>query len=185
MRFWSFALAAFFSLCVLTRGTTVIQPTFEQLVDGASQVVVAEALSSECHWQTNAKGALIFTTVRFRAEEVLKGESVPQLELSFLGGTIGADTLDVHGVPRFTQGSRYILFVSSNRTEVCPLVGMFHGKFHLIKDAVTGEETISQHDGSPVRISSSSQGAKAALPLRNLSAAEFKQRVMDRVATTH
>ena len=185
MKSWFLALAAFLSACVRTQGTTVIQPTFEQLVDGASQVVVAEALSSECHWRTNARGALIFTTVRFRAEEVLKGEFVAQLELSFLGGTIGADTLDVHGVPRFTQGSRYILFVSSNRTEVCPLVGMFYGKFHLQKDAVTGEETISQHDGSPVRISSSSQGAKAALPLRNLSAAEFKRRVMDRVATTH
>lgn len=185
MKSWPIALAAFLSLCGFTRATTVIQPTFEQLVDDASQVLVVEALASECHWRTNAKGALIFTTVQFRAEEVLKGKSDAQLELSFLGGTIGTDTLDVHGVPRFTQGSRYILFVSSNRTEVCPLVGMFHGKFHLQKDAVTGEETISQHDGSPVRIGSSSNGAKAALLLRNLSAAEFKRRVMDRVAATH
>jgi hypothetical protein len=185
MRFWSVALAGLFSLCVFTRGTTVIQPTFEQLVDNASQVLVVEALASECHWRTNAKGALIFTTLQFRSEEVLKGKSDAELELSFLGGTIGADTLDVHGVPHFTPGSRYILFVSSNRTEVCPLVGMFHGNFRLIKDAVTGEETISRHDGSPVQIGSSSSGAKAAPPLRNLTAAEFKRRVMDRVAATH
>jgi hypothetical protein len=180
MRFWSVALAAFFSLCVFTQGTTVVQPTFEQLVDGASQVIVVEALGSECHWRTNAKGALIFTTVRFRAEEVLKGKAASQLELSFLGGTIGADTLEVNGVPNFKNGSRYILFVSSNRTEVCPLVGMFHGKFNLQKDAATGEETISHHDGTPVRLSAGD--AKSALPLRNLSVAEFKQRVKARAA---
>jgi hypothetical protein len=178
MRFWSVALAAFFFLCVFARGTTVIQPTFEQLVDGASQVIVAEALGSDCHWRTNAKGALIFTTVQFRAEEVLKGKAATQVELSFLGGTIGADTLEVNGVPRFNNGSRYILFVSSNRTEVCPLVGMFHGKFNLRKDAVTGEEAISHSDGTPVRFGA---GDAKATPLRHLSVAEFKQRVKARV----
>jgi hypothetical protein len=181
MRFWSVALAVLFSLCVFTRGTTVIQPTFEQLVDNASQVIVAEALGSECHWRTNAKGALIFTTVRFRAEEVLKGEAAAQVELSFLGGTIGADTLEVNGVPNFNNGSRYILFVSSNRTEVCPLVGMFHGKFNLQKDAATGEGMIFHHDGTPVRLGAGD--AKSLLPLRNLSVAEFKQRVKARVAS--
>jgi hypothetical protein len=179
MRFWSVALAAFFSLGVFTRGTTVIQPTFEQLVDNASQVIVAEALGSECHWRTNAKGALIFTTVQFRTREVLKGKTASQVELSFLGGTIGADTLEVNGVPRFKNGSRYILFVSSNRTEVCPLVGMFHGKFNLHKDVATGQEMISHNDGTPVRFGA---GDAKATPLRNLSIAEFKQRVKARVA---
>jgi hypothetical protein len=167
-----------------TLGTTVVQPTFEQLVDNADQVVVAEAILSEGHWRTNARGPLIFTTVRFRVEEALKGQPGAQLELSFLGGTVGADTLEVNGMPHFHNGSRFILFVSSNRTEICPLVGMFHGKFNLKKDAVTGEELISRHDGSPVRLEPPAPANAKSLPLpRPLTAAEFKQRIRSRVAT--
>jgi hypothetical protein len=117
---------------------------------------------------------------------VLKGKAADELELSFLGGTVGPDTLQVSGMPRFQNNSRFILFVSSNRTEICPLVGMFHGKFNLHRDPLTGEETVSRHDGAPVQIAPPGVAeGKSLIPLRALTPTEFKQRIRDRLAAKH
>jgi hypothetical protein len=169
------------------RALSVIPPTFDELIAEAGHVVVAEVVASQPEWRTNQAQRAIFTSVRFRVEDTLKGAALPEITVGFLGGTIGDETLHVAGMPRFSPHERVILFLSSNRTEICPLIGAYHGRFEILKDAVTGAETVARHDGSIVRYSEAPDLASpknAAAPVRPLTAQEFKQRIRDRLANS-
>jgi hypothetical protein len=178
------SIALLIFAAAIIEATTVKQPTFEQLVEEADQVVVAEVVSSAAKWRTNLAGRLIFTLVQFQVAETLKGRQNSDLTLSFLGGTVGENSLEVSGIPHFVKGDRVILFVSSNRTEICPLVGMYYGKFNLRIDHATRAEIVTRHDGKPVLSEPTAQSLKSFRPPRSLTPAEFKQRIRNHVATT-
>ena len=157
MRIQSFFCTPVVPLCLallLPRwvgATTVVPPTFDELADQADLVFVGRAMSSRAEWRNAGDSRAIFTFVTFETEEVLKGMAAETVTLQFLGGTIGGVTLDVSGVPAFATHERVILFVQKNGTQFCPLVGVFHGKFRLQRDARTGREVMLKHDGNPLR----------------------------------
>jgi hypothetical protein len=133
------------------RSTTVIPPTFEELADRAELVFVGQVIGSHAEWRAADARRAIFTFTEFRVDEVWKGNADKTITLQFLGGTIGDDTLEVAGVPRFSQNERVVLFVTKNGIQFCPLVGIYHGKFGLRKDGATGREIVVKHDGKPLR----------------------------------
>src|SRR5262245_51828089 len=100
--------------------TTVVEPTFEDLVDGATEIVVGTVVKRESRWVDTAWGPAIFTFVTFQIEEGLKGGSPMQTTLQFRGGTVGDVTLDVSDMPQFQVGNRDLLFIG-DRTAVSPL----------------------------------------------------------------
>src|SRR5919198_170598 len=89
--------------------TTVVPPTFEELVDRADLVFVGKVVDLSASWRTVGTGRVIFTRVQFQAQEVLKGHAEPIVTLQFLGGTAGDATLNVPDVPKFRSGDRVIL----------------------------------------------------------------------------
>ncbi|HXT41041.1 MAG TPA: hypothetical protein VN887_13605, partial [Candidatus Angelobacter sp.] len=100
--------------------TTVIPPTFEEMADRADLVFVGKAVGSRSEWRSVGADRAIFTLVEFETEQVLKGNAGKTVTLQFLGGTVGATTLDVGEVPRFNAGERVFLFVEGNGVQFCP-----------------------------------------------------------------
>ena len=143
------AIAWFF--LTSAKATTVIPPTFEEMADRAELVFVGKAIASRAEWRTVGANRVIFTLVEFETQEVLKGNTNKSVTLQFLGGTVGEATLEVAGVPKFNAGDRVLLFVEGNGLQVCPLVGVFHGKFGVRKDEKTGRDILVMHDGKPLR----------------------------------
>src|ERR1043165_8613240 len=94
--------------------TTVVAPTFEQMVDRADLVFVGKVISSRADWRTVGTNRVIFTRVEFENEETLKGKAGTSLTLEFLGGTVGEVTLRVADVPAFVARDRVLLFVEGN-----------------------------------------------------------------------
>jgi hypothetical protein len=133
------------------RATTVIPPTFEEMVDRADIIFSGKVVSSRSEWRSVGANRVIFTLVEFETQEVLKGNADSKLTLQFLGGTLGNVTLEVAEVPRFNTGDRVLLFVEGNGTQFCPLVGVFHGKFGLRFDKKAGRDIVLKHDGNPLR----------------------------------
>ena len=131
-------------------GTTVIPPTFEEMVDRAELVFIGKVASFRAEWRTVGTDRAIFTLVEFETQEVMKGNAGKTVTLQFLGGTMGDVTLEVAGVPKFRAGDRVILFVEGNGNQICPIVGVFHGKFGLRKDDKTGSEIVLMHHGKPL-----------------------------------
>jgi hypothetical protein len=133
------------------RATSVVPPTFAEMVARADLVFVGTVVGSHSEWRTVGSDRVIFTMTDFQNEGVLKGKASKAVTLQFLGGTVGEVTLSVSGMPRFEPGERVVLFVEKNGTQVCPLVGVFHGKFTVKNDAKTGREIVVMHNGHPLR----------------------------------
>ena len=146
-----FAMGVVGLFSATANATTVIPPTFEELTDRAELVFVGKVVSSRSEWRTVGTKRVIFTLVEFERQEVLKGQAGTSVTLQFLGGTVGDMTLEVAGVPKFNIGDREILFVEGNGVQFCPLVGVFHGKFGVRKDEMTGREIVLMHNGKPLR----------------------------------
>jgi hypothetical protein len=139
-------------LCLLAaagvaRSTTVIPPSFDALVSGASTVFVGEVMNVRAEWDNTPSGRAIITLVTFRVEEVWKGSLGAVTQLEFLGGEIGEMGMKVEGMPVFRLGQRDVLFVSDEVRTVSPLVGFMHGRMRVERDTVSGIDRVRTFDG--------------------------------------
>ena len=174
-------------LLVLSRPaapTTVIPPTFDELVARAESVFVARVVAMRSSWVESRSGRSIVTDVTFAIERTLKGPTYAERSLAFLGGTVGDDTLHVSGMPQFHVGDRDVLFVADSGGPASPLVGFWYGRFRVQRDAPTGVDMIRTHDGRPLasldEVGNPSRAATVA-PLRTLSLNDFLGAVDARV----
>jgi hypothetical protein len=125
--------------------TTVIPPTFDALVSRASTIFVGEVIDQRAYWVDTRQGRAIRTMVVFKVEDVWKGRLGAVTQLDFLGGTIGATTMEVVGMPAFRDAQRSVLFVAAERA-ISPLVGFMHGRM-LIERDFAGQDRVSTYDG--------------------------------------
>ena len=143
-------LPLFFICTTLMSGvassTTVIPPTFESLVSLARTIFVGEVIDVRAEWIATPQGRAIRTHVTFKVEEAWKGAVGAVTELEFLGGTIGGTTMEVVGMPTFHEGQRSVLFVSAEVRTASPLVGFYHGRLRIERDA-GGVDRVRTHDG--------------------------------------
>jgi hypothetical protein len=174
------------------RATTVMPPTFEEMTDRAEVIFVGTVIRSRSEWREVGNQRAIFTMVEFAKLETLKGDSRDTITLQFLGGSVGDATLEVGGVPKFRVGDRELLFVQKNGVQVCPIVGMHHGKFGVRKDQKSGREALVRHNGKELR-DVAEIGTGEAGPDRSkfststnagpLSLDDFKAKIRARLAT--
>lgn len=160
--------------------TSVLAPTFDELVARADEVVLARVVARQSSWVTSRSGRAIVTDVTFAIERTLKGETRVQRTLEFLGGTVGDDTLTVAGMPEFRVNDRDVLFVRDSGRPVSPLVGFSYGRFRVVRDAAFGGETIRTFDGRPLAsLADVGNPRPPALirPLRVLSLDEFLREI--------
>jgi len=128
--------------------TTVIPPTFTELVAQSDSVLWGEvtAINSELVTQGNSRA--IFTRVTVAVREQIIGTNPTTVTLEFLGGTVGELTMVVDGMPRFTLGQNDILFVQNNGRQICPLVGMAHGRYTIVRDPLSGTDQVARDNGA-------------------------------------
>jgi hypothetical protein len=101
-----------------------------ELTTTADQIVVADVLSVRSAWDTSHRN--IYTTIEIGVRESWKG-TVPshgRIAIRQLGGTVEDIEMTVHGMPRFTEGERAVVFLQ--RAQV---VGMSQGKRRLHWDS--------------------------------------------------
>jgi hypothetical protein len=138
-----------FTLAVagVARSTTIVPPSFDALVTGASTIFVGEVMNLRADWESTPNGRVIVTFVTFRVEDVWKGGLGAVTQLSFLGGEIGDLGMTVHGMPTFRMGQRDVLFVGAEPRRISPLVGLMYGRMRIERDAVSGIDRVRTYDG--------------------------------------
>lgn len=136
--------------CGVASATTVIPPTFDQLVGQAELIFDGTVTNVQSAWTGAGKDRHIQTQVTFKVADKLKGNPGATYTISMLGGTVGDETMEVTDAPKFKVGDRDILFVEHNGTQFIPLVGIMHGRFRVQRDQVTGREIVATHDGAPL-----------------------------------
>jgi hypothetical protein len=159
----------------------VVQRDFPELVARAEQIVVGTV--TDIQNVTDAAGAAS-TLVTFSDLTVLKGDVGETLTLRLYGGRSGHMTVQISDMPTFRRGERDVLFVAGNNRDLCPLVGVWQGRFHVRFDATQAAEVVDDHDGNPV---TGLRGrALQRAPLQANEAAmtldEFRGRIADELA---
>src|SRR5688572_653224 len=157
MQFRLFHLVAALGLLLAAlpgRATTVIQPTFNELVASAEYIVRVEVVAVNSSWRDNrAKPGerYIGSQISLNVREVIKGTPPHPLVLDVVGGRVGNDELVIDGAPKLRAGDECILFVRGNGKTFFPLVGLMHGYFPVYRDAVTRRASVLRSDGRPLR----------------------------------
>jgi hypothetical protein len=125
----------------------VVKRGFPDLVARSEQIVIGTV--TDIHEEQDVFGAP-FTLVTFSDLSVLKGEVGSTLTLRFYGGHAGGVVIAVPDMPRFTLGERDVLFVAGNDRDVCPLVGVWQGRFYVRFDPTLGADVVEDSNHQPL-----------------------------------
>lgn len=156
------------------RATTVIPPTFEELVNESDYVVRAVVESTRAEYRDTAQGRIIMTFVQLRVREIVAGQPPARIELELVGGRIGDDRLVLVGAPTFAVGDEDFLFVRDNGRNVHPLFALMHGRYPVLRDQASGAEYVARSNAVPLQ-----DVAEIALPVAEGGIAALQQRRSD------
>ena len=179
-------------LAPLVRATSVVPPNFPELVAEADAIYRGRVTSVESRRVERPNGGnVIKTFVTIAIDRVLKGATENSVTLEFLGGTIGEETLDVSGMPKFTVGQAGIVFVQQNGRQFCPLVRLAHGSYRIERDHATDRDYVARYNHAPLRdvaeveapLEETTTDAAAADISRALSPSAFETRIVNEVRT--
>jgi len=96
------AALALMAVIPSARATTVIQPTFEQMVGSADYVVRVVVKSVESSWRddtTRPGQRYIGSNITLDVREVITGTPPQPLVLDVVGGKVGKEELSISGTP--------------------------------------------------------------------------------------
>jgi hypothetical protein len=147
LRFLALALSATLAFSN-ARGTTVIPPTFDELVGQAELIFQGTVSEVKSQWIGEGAQRHIVSYVTVQVEDSIKGDAGQSYTLRMLGGTVGEETMEVSDSPKFQVGDREVLFVQNNGKQFIPLVGIMHGRFHVEQDNTTGANMVLTNSGS-------------------------------------
>lgn len=129
----------------------------QQLTEQSSAVVLGTCERTESYWvDGNSK---IFTRVKIRGQQALKGDIGSASEITVPGGRIGNTVYEVTDMPVFREGEEVLLFVWQHPTGKQLVVGGTQGKLSVETDKATGRKTIK---GAPLQIESAIKLQKAS-----------------------
>lgn len=161
--------------------TTVIPPTFEQLVDQAEVIFQGTVTKTDSQWIGEGDQRRIVTYVTFHVKDALKGSPGKNFTMRQLGGTVDGETMMIDDAPVFNVGDEDILFVENNGSQVVPLVGIMHGRFHVRKDDA-GRELVTTNEDQPLNdVSRLGHEETSAVTAAALSPAAFKSAIEGRL----
>jgi hypothetical protein len=162
--------------------TTVIPPTFDELVKQAEFIFQGTVTDVRSVWEGQGGQRHIETYVTFQVSDNVKGSAGTSYTIQMLGGTVGDETMLVTDTPKFRVGDNEILFVEHNFDQFVPLVGISHGRFHIQRDAETGRDVVVSGEGEAVgdlnKIGREEQSADAASAL---SPDQFKSAIKNQL----
>jgi hypothetical protein len=135
-------------LAVPSLATSFEQKNFDQLVAEAEDIFAGTAITALP--RRLAAGGIV-TDVTFSNLQIVKGNSAStEISLMTMGGTIGTETMQIRGLPKFQTGNTYLIFSQGNGTTIFPVVGGDQGMFQIRSDVVTGEKRVYSANGMPI-----------------------------------
>ncbi len=179
MRFGLFVSLAC-ALVSIVRATSVVPPDFPALVAEADAIYRGRVTAVDARRVERAGGGpVIKTFVTIAVQRTMKGAEQKEVILEFLGGTIGEETLEVSGVPKFNVGQRGVFFVQRNGHQFCPLVRVGHGRYRIAQDTASPKEYVERENGVPLN-----DVSEVALPIAETPRSGAMRRDVSRALTT-
>lgn len=179
-----FACLISFIIALPARAMSVLPLYLDEIVNDAA--IAFQGKSLENHSERDSQTNSIVTYSTFEVQEVLKGEVGAIHTIKQIGGKLQGEINQTTGVPTFTVGESYILFLYGvSASGFSSPVGLGQGKFNIIP-APTGFHVTNGRDfkemtlGIPAYLMPPSALVKmrqAPGPIKRLDLDEFKQLV--------
>ena len=161
--------------------TTVIPPSFEQLVDQAELIFQGNVTRVSSQWVGEGSERHIVSYVTFQIKDSVKGDPGQSYTIRMFGGTVDGETMEIADGPKFEVGDEDIVFVENNGSQVVPLVGIMHGRFHIRRDD-SGRELVTTNEGEPVRdVARLGTATESSATGEALTPAAFKAAIQSRL----
>ncbi|MBI3783238.1 MAG: hypothetical protein HY270_07540 [Deltaproteobacteria bacterium] len=168
--------------CARVDAMVALKRDFADLVARSEQIVVGTVVKVEVGESADGSPRTFVTLADL---SVLKGSVGKELTLQFYGGQQGETSTSISDMPQFSEGDRVVLFVAGNGRAVCPLVGLWQGRFRVRFDAERNADVIDADDGRVVvgrsqrDLHFARTGDASAKPV---TVDEFRQMVTDELA---
>lgn len=117
----------------------------DELPGLAEYVIEGTVMEKTARW--DAKGIMINTHYTIQVQTAILGKAPTIMELSFAGGTVKGQTIEVSHTPVLEVGQTYILFTYENNRYSVPTVGHDQGVFKVVNDARTKQDLIVDYNG--------------------------------------
>jgi hypothetical protein len=133
--------------------TQVIELTFEQMVRGASDVVVGRVVSATSRWGDASRRWMLTDYVVDVEQRVLGQGAAGPLTITYWGGTIDGETQRIMGMELPAVGQRHVLLLRTGwqTSAGSPIVGLDQGLFRVEPDAVSGLDLVRARGSQTVR----------------------------------
>jgi len=167
--------------CRAVRATTLERMPLARMVQAAQVIVRARCVSNSTAWDAGE----IWTHTTFKVEEAWKSPSGSQLPgtiaVRLLGGTVGALTSHVSGVPRFRPGEDVLIFLEPTSRGDFSVAGWAQGTFRIRRDPRSGERTVTQDTAAFATFNPRSRRFEAT-GIRNLPLETLREQVESAIA---
>lgn len=132
-----------------TFATSAIQPSDEDLVIGARAIVSGEVTAIS----TAAQDGIVYSYIRLRVEEVLKGElTTGDVVIKQPGGEAGDLGTMFYGMPRFEVGKRVLVYLDTWADGALRVHQWFLGKYDITSDALGQMQVVSRGGDETVSV---------------------------------
>ena len=121
--------------------TTLARLSLADIVNNAETIFIGSCISLTTEKQ--AEG--IYSRMRFRVSEVLKGAPAQEQEVVLPGGSFNGRTEQILGMPHFSPNEEVILFLGPPNAQghAWP-IGLGQGKYRIIRNKHTATASVHQ-----------------------------------------
>ncbi len=118
------------------RALTTSEYTFDELVVQADLILVGSVSQIHSFWGEGRGADTIFSNIHLVELEQIKGDlNETEYSLKVVGGMVGDQAQFYPGLPQFTVGQRYLLFIKGNNRAMFPIAGISQGVYRIQWDA--------------------------------------------------
>ena len=144
-----FLFTSFVVVLGTVQATTVIPPSFDELVSQAELIFQGTVTNVRSEWTGEGGKRHIVSYVTFKVDDSIKGSPGASYTMHMLGGTVDGETMAVADGPKFQTGDRDFVFIEHNGQQFIPLVGIMHGRYRIEHDE-NGREIVATNAGTPL-----------------------------------
>jgi hypothetical protein len=130
--------------------STVQKMELPDLVKAADSIVQGHVESVQARYENT----MVYTYTSVAVDDPLKGDRRQTVLLKHPGGTIGAMTMFIAGMPQFKAGDQVIVFLKNRQDGTFDVIGLNQGKYDIVNDvAVANVSGVSVLDPKTGRMS--------------------------------
>ena len=136
----TFVIAAWLVLSLPSGATLVPRMTVEQMMESSDAVIHGTIARTWSAWDSSHE--FIWTHYELHLTESMLGDRLDKVVISEPGGTVGNESMEIVGAPRYRIGEEVVLLTARTPIGYLRTSGWGQGRFDVVADPRTGAKVV-------------------------------------------